>query len=178
MLTPVEITWLLAAVARGDTTAFERLYATTCGKVYGAVLRILRRHDLAADAMEETYLQIWRNIGEFDPALADPVAWMLGVARRRAIDLAPRPDAKGNDNAVLAEAESPGVLPRREMPEELKRLLTCVGRLDPDRQRMLLLAYYGAFTRDQLAAKLDMPANLLKASLRRSLFELEQCLTS
>lgn len=178
MLTPVEITWLLAAVARGDTAAFERLYATTCGKVYGAVLRILRRHDLAADAMEEIYLQIWGNVAEFDPALSDPVAWMVAVARRRAIELARRPDTGGNDNPVLAEVESPGVLPRRDMPEELKRLLTCIGRLDPDRQRMLLLAYYGAFTRDQLAAKLDMPANLLKASLQRSLFELEQCLTS
>jgi RNA polymerase sigma-70 factor, ECF subfamily len=179
MLTPVEITWLLAAVARGDAAAFERLYATTCAKVYGVVLRILRRHDLAADAMEETYLQIWRNVGEFDPALSNPIAWMVAIARRRAIDLARKPDINANESdPMLAEAESPGVLPRREMPEELKRLLTCIGRLDPDRQRMLLLAYYGAFSRDQLAAKLDMPANLLKASLRRSLSELEQCLTS
>ena len=67
---------------------------------------------------------------------------------------------------------------RREMTEELKRLLTCIGRLEPDRQRMVLLAYYGAFSREQLAVKLDTPANLLKASLRRSLFEIEQCLTS
>jgi RNA polymerase sigma-70 factor, ECF subfamily len=179
MLTPVEITWLLAAVARGDAAAFERLYATTCAKVYGVVLRILRRHDLAADAMEETYLQIWRDVGEFDPALSNPIAWMVAIARRRAIDLARKPDINANESdPMLAEAESPGVLPRREMPEELKRLLTCIGRLDPDRQRMLLLAYYGAFSRDQLAAKLDMPANLLKASLRRSLSELEQCLTS
>src|SRR5882724_8641510 len=180
MLTPVEITWLLAAVARGDVTAFERLYATTCAKIYGVVLRILRRHDLAADVMEETYLHVWRSVGEFDPALSNPVAWMVAIARRRAIDLARKPNVGSDDAepALLAEAESPGVLPRREMPEELKRLLTCIGRLEPDRQRMLLLAYYGAFSRDQLAAKLDMPANLLKASLRRSLFELEQCLTS
>jgi len=41
MLTPVEITWLLAAVARGDVTAFERLYATTRAKIYGVVLRNL-----------------------------------------------------------------------------------------------------------------------------------------
>jgi RNA polymerase sigma-70 factor (ECF subfamily) len=64
------------------------------------------------------------------------------------------------------------------MTEALKRLLTCIGRLEPDRQRMLLLAYYGAFSRDQLAAKLDAPAHLLKASLRRSLSEIEQCMTS
>jgi RNA polymerase sigma-70 factor (ECF subfamily) len=176
-MTPVEITWLFAAVARGDVGAFERLYGATCAKIYGVVLRILRRHDLAADVMEETYLHVWRSVGEFDPALSNPVAWMVAIARRRAI--ARKPDAgAGDSEPVLAEAESPGVLPRREMPEELKRLLTCIGRLEPDRQRMLLLAYYGAFSREHLAVKLDMPANLLKASLRRSLFELEQCLTS
>jgi RNA polymerase sigma-70 factor (ECF subfamily) len=178
MLTPVEITWLLAAVARGDVAAFDRLYITTCAKIYGVVLRILRRPDLAADVMEETYLQIWSSAREFDPALSNPVAWMVAIARRRAIDLARKPGAGPDDSELaLADAESAGVLPRREMPEELKRLLTCIGRLEPDRQRMLLLAYYGAFSRDKLALRLNMPANLLKASLRRSLFELEQCLT-
>jgi RNA polymerase sigma-70 factor, ECF subfamily len=178
-LTPVEITSLFAAVGRGETAAFERLYVTTCAKIYGVVLRILRRPDLAANVVEETYLQVWRSIGEFDPALSSPLAWMVAIARRRAIDLARQPGTGSEEgDPALADTESPGVLPRREMPEELKRLLTCIGRLEPDRQRMLLLAYYGAFSREQLAAKLDMPANLLKASLRRSLFELEQCLTS
>ena len=46
MSTPVEITWLLAAVTKGDPAAFERLYEATCAKLYGVVLRILRRHDL------------------------------------------------------------------------------------------------------------------------------------
>jgi RNA polymerase sigma-70 factor (ECF subfamily) len=178
-LTPVEITWLFTAVARGDTAAFERLYAATCAKIYGIVLRILRRHDLAADVVEETYMQVWRSVGEFDPGLTSPLAWMVAIARRRAIDVARQPGTgPAEGDPALADTESPGVLPRREMPEELKRLLTCIGRLEPDRQRLLLLAYYGAFSREQLAAKLDMPANLLKASLRRSLFELEQCLTS
>src|SRR5437764_4119125 len=95
-MTPVEITWLLAAVARGDTGAFERLYGTTCSKVYGVILRILRRHDLAAEVMESTYLQVWSSAGEFDPALFNPLAWMVAIARRRAIDLARRPGA-GSD---------------------------------------------------------------------------------
>jgi len=179
VLTPIEITWLLAAIAKGDASAFERLYAATSAKLYGVILRILRRHDLAADVMEETYLQIWKNAGQFDPALASPLAWMVAIARARAIDLARRPDTEASDaEPEIAEADNPGVLPRRELTDELRRLLTCIGRLEPDRQRMLLLAYYGAFSREQLAAKLNMPANLLKASLRRSLFEIEQCLTS
>ena len=64
------------------------------------------------------------------------------------------------------------------MTEDLKRLLTCIGRLEPDHQRMVLLAYYGAFSREQLAEKLDTPVDLLRASLQRSLFEIDQCLNS
>jgi RNA polymerase sigma-70 factor, ECF subfamily len=129
--------------------------------------------------MEESYLQIWQDAEHFNPSQVSPMAWLVAIARRRAIDRARDPDIAMNDaEPEIADAESPGALPRREMTEALKRLLTCIGRLEPDRQRMLLLAYYGAFSRDQLALKLDTPSNLLKASLRRSLSEIEQCLTS
>jgi RNA polymerase sigma-70 factor, ECF subfamily len=179
MLTPAELTWLLDATSRRDHHAFERLYAATSAKLYGVVLRILRRHDLAAGVMEETYLRIWTMAGDYDPTQASPFAWLVAIARSRAIDLARRPDTVASDaEPDVAESDGPGTMPRRELTDELKRLLTCIGRLDPERQRMVLLAYYGAFSRDQLAEKLDMPANLLKASLRRSLFEIEQCLTA
>jgi RNA polymerase sigma-70 factor (ECF subfamily) len=177
MSTPVEITWLLAALTKGDPAAFERLYQATCAKLYGVVLRILRRHDLAADVMEEAYLQIWKSAGEFNPAQGTPLAWMVAIARRLAIDASRRPQpAAAGEPEVIDENEGPGAVPRHQLTEDLKRLLTCIGRLEPDRQRMLLLAYYGAFTREQLSVKLDMPVNLLKASLRRSLIEVEQCL--
>jgi RNA polymerase sigma-70 factor, ECF subfamily len=176
MSTPVEITWLLAAVTNGDAAAFERLYAATCAKLYGVVLRIVRRHDLAADVMEEAYLQIWKSAGEFNPANSTPLAWMVAITRRLAIDVSRRPSADTNEPEVMDENEGPGAVPRHQMTDDLKRLLTCIGRLEPDRQRMLLLAYYGAFSREQLSIKLDMPVNLLGASLRRSLIEVEQCL--
>ena len=179
VLSAVDISRLIMATAKRDAGAFEQLYAASCAKVYGVVLRILRRHDLAADVIEESYLQIWQDAVQYNPAQTSPMAWPVAIARRRAIDRARRPGTGASDaEPEIADAESPGVLPRREMTESLKRLLTCIGRLEPDRQRMLLLAYYGAFSRDQLAVKLDTPANLLKASLRRSLSEIEQCLTS
>jgi RNA polymerase sigma-70 factor, ECF subfamily len=179
VLSSVDLSRLIVATAKRDAGAFEQLYAASCAKVYGVVLRILRRHDLAADVVEESYLEIWQDAAEFNPAQVSPMAWMVAIARRRAIDRARQPDATASEaEPEIADAESPGVLPRREMTDGLKRLLTCIGRLEPDRQRMLLLAYYGAFSRDQLAVKLDTPANLLKASLRRSLSEIEQCMTS
>ena len=170
---------LLAAVTAGDREAFERLYGATCAKVYGVVLRILRRHDLATSVMADAYQQVWNNAGQFDPACSSPLAWMAAIARARAIDLVRRPETTASEaEPEIADAEAPGALPRREMTEDLKRLLACIGRLEPERQRMVLLAYYGAFTRDQLAIKLDMPTNLLTTALRRSLFEIEQCLTT
>lgn len=174
--TPVEITALLAAVSKGDASAFERLYAASCAKLHGIVLRILRRHDLAGDVMEEAYLRIWRDAGTFNPAHASPLAWMAAIARRLAIDAVRRPSTAETEPDVVEENEGPGAVPRQQLTEGIKRLLTCVGRLEPDRQRMLLLAYYGAFSREELSVKLDMPLDLLTASLRRSLIEVEQCL--
>src|SRR4249919_1543629 len=88
MLTSPELVWLLAAVAKGDEAAFERLYVATRAKLYGVVLRILRRADLADEVMQEAYLKIWNNAGQFDPAVASPITWMVAIARNRAIDLA------------------------------------------------------------------------------------------
>jgi RNA polymerase sigma-70 factor, ECF subfamily len=180
MSTPIEITWLLAAVAKGDAVAFERLYSATCANLYGVVLRILRRHDLATEALEQAYLHIWHNAGAFDPADGAPLAWMVAIARHLAIDMArrPLPPETGGGAETLDENDGPGAVPRHQITDELKRLLTCIGRLEPTRQRMLLLAYYGAFSRGELAAKLDMPIDAVSASLRRSLAEIEQCIGS
>jgi len=179
MMSAVEIAGLVAATAKHDGAAFERLYVATGAKLYGVVLRIVRRHEPAADVLADAYLRIWETAGSYDPARGSAIAWMVAIARGRAIEVARSPAIGTSDmEPEIADAENPGVMPRREMTEELKRLLTCIGRLEPDRQRMVLLAYYGAFSREQLAQQLDAPVNLLRASLRQSLFEIEQCLTS
>jgi RNA polymerase sigma-70 factor (ECF subfamily) len=181
MLTPAELVWLLAAVAKGDQAAFERLYAATRAKLFGVVLRILRRHDLADEVMQETYLKVWRNAGGFDPRLSTPITWMVAIARNQAIDLVrKRSEASIEEEpeAMDVAAESLDPLARRELTEELTRLLACVGRLDPERQRLVLLAYYDGWSRDQLAVKLDKPVNTIKTWLRRSLMEIRECLGS
>jgi RNA polymerase sigma-70 factor (ECF subfamily) len=67
MLTPAELVWLIAAVAKGDEAAFERLYAATRAKLFGVVLRILRRQDLAEEVIQETYVKIWNSAGAPKP---------------------------------------------------------------------------------------------------------------
>jgi RNA polymerase sigma-70 factor (ECF subfamily) len=181
MLTSAELVWLLAAVAKGDQAAFERLYNATRAKLYGIVLRILRRSDLANEVLQEAYLKIWSSAGRFDPALASSITWMVAIARNRAIDVVRKrteTSMEEEPEVMAVAAESADPLARREMNEDLKRLLACLGRLDADRQRLVLLAYYSGVSREQLARQFDRPVNTVKTQLRRSLAEIRECLGS
>ncbi len=179
MLTPAELIWLIAAVAKGDEAAFERLYAATRAKLYGVVLRILHRQDLAEEVIQETYVKIWNSAGQFNPALASPITWMASIAHNRAIDLLRKrseTSIEDEPSALEVAADSPDPLARREMTEELRRLLECIGRLDVDRQKLVLLAYYNGWSREQLAAKFEAPVNTIKTWLRRSMLDIRECL--
>ena len=179
MLTPAELVWLLAAVAKGDQAAFDKLYAATRAKLYGVVLRILRRSDLADEVIQETYVKIWMNAGQFNPALASPITWMVAIARNRAIDLVRKKTDVSIEEvpeAMEMAADTPDPLAAREFNEELKRLLGCIGRLDSERRKLVLLAYYNGSSREQLAQQLGKPVNTIKTWLRRSLLEIRECL--
>jgi RNA polymerase sigma-70 factor (ECF subfamily) len=179
MLTPADLVALLSSVANGDQGAFQRLYDATRAKLFGVVLRILRRHDLAEEVLQEAYLRVWRNAGKFDPAVATPISWMVAIARNLAIDIVRRKaeaSIEEEPEAMDVAAETPNPLAGRELTEELKRLMGCIGRLEPERQRLVLLAYYDGWSREQLAAKLDKPVNTIKTWLRRSLLEIRECL--
>ena len=130
MLTPAELVWLMAAVAKGDQAAFERLYGATRAKLYGVALRILRRSDLADEVIQETYLKIWHNAGSFDPKLATPITWMVAIARNRALDLVRKKreaSIEEEPEAMEAVSDDPSPLARQEMTDELRRLLACLG---------------------------------------------------
>jgi RNA polymerase sigma-70 factor, ECF subfamily len=181
MLTPDELARLLGGVAKGDQQAFERLYQETRAKLYGVVLRILRRADLADEVMQDTYLKIWRRADEFDARVATPITWMVAIARNRALDLVrKKTEASIEDEPAALEAPADVINPleRQETTEALRRLLVCLDALEPDRRQLLLLAYLGGFSREQLAAKFAAPVNTVKTWLRRSLVRVRECLGS
>jgi len=117
--------------------------------------------------------------GKFDPTIASPITWMVAIARNRAIDIVRKKadvSVEDSSEAMGVAAEAPPPLARREMTEELRRLLSCLGKLDPEKQRIVLLAYYSGWSREQLAQKLDIPVNTIKTWLRRSLLEIRECM--
>jgi RNA polymerase sigma-70 factor (ECF subfamily) len=180
-MTPAELVSLLAAVANGDETAFEKLYAATSAKLYGVVLRILRRPELADEVMQEAYLKIWNGAAQFDASLASPITWMVAIARNRAIDLVrKKTDVSVEDmpDAPELAADVPDPLAVRERSEDARRLLDCLGRLEPEQRQLVLLAYYDGLSREQLAARFKRPVNTIKTWLRRSLLAVRECLGS
>jgi RNA polymerase sigma-70 factor (ECF subfamily) len=179
MLAAAELVWLLAAVAKGDEAAFERLYQATQAKLYGVTLRILRRPDLADEALQETYVRIWCEAGAYNPRLGSPVIWMVAIARSGALDMARRRmETSVEDESGLfdVEADEQSPLAQSEMTENLQRLLACMGRLQEEDRRVILLAYYNGWSREQLAYKFQEPVNTIKKWLRRSLLQIRECL--
>lgn len=178
MLKPAEQVWLLAAVAKSDEAAFERLYRATSGTIYGVLLRILRQPRLADEVMQETYVQVWQTAGQYDPGQMTPLAWMVSIARTKAIDIV-RSDAAAVPELEpdIAGSEAAGSAPRPAMTDDVRRLLACIGKLEaPDQRRLMLMAYFDGFSREQLAERLDRPMATIRSWLRRSLGHIRECL--
>jgi RNA polymerase sigma-70 factor, ECF subfamily len=172
MATPDEMAGLLAAVAGGDMAAFEQLYEATRARLYGVVLRIVRRPDLAAAIMQDTYLAIWRGAAEFEARAATPMTWMVAIARSRALDFA-RSEHLSADAGGDIGTEGSGPMDR-PITDELRRLLACLGELEPGHRRLLLLAYYSGWTREELAARFETSLDTVRIWLRESLLRIRE----
>jgi RNA polymerase sigma-70 factor, ECF subfamily len=176
MLTPDEMGWLVAAVAKGDVAAFERLYEATRARLYGVVLRIVRRPELAAGVMQDAYTKIWRSAAEFDARIATPITWMVAIARGRALDLVRSQRGIEEPTGVPDAAAEESGPADRHITEELRRLLACLGELEPEHRRLVLLAYYSGWSREQLAARFETALDNVRAWLRTGLLRIRECL--
>src|SRR5215212_11915292 len=86
-MTPtVQAPALIAAVARGDVSAFEALYDRYSSTVYALLLRILANADDAQEVLQETFVKAWTSAKMFDALRGSEVAWLISIARSRGID--------------------------------------------------------------------------------------------
>jgi RNA polymerase sigma-70 factor (ECF subfamily) len=173
------IATLLRRVAAGDHRAFSALYQATSAKLYGIILRILRRRDLADEVLQEVYVKIWERAALYDAAKGSPITWMATIARNRAIDEIrskrplPTEDVREALN-IAGDEEDP--LERVHRSEELQRVLKCLDRLEPQRREIVLLAYRDGMSREALGQRYSRPAATIKSWLHRSLAQLRECL--
>lgn len=164
----------IEAIAEGDRSALQHLYKRTSEKLYGVVLRVLRKPELAGQALPDAYLRIWRDAPNYSPTLLSAEAWLVMHARRAALDLA-RERGLGLEDASpeqISEAEEPDA--GREISEELKQLLSCLANLDADPRLMLLLAYYDGWSRGELSIEFDAPTATIRTWMLRGLEQIRE----
>jgi RNA polymerase sigma-70 factor, ECF subfamily len=179
--TPAQLSDLMQRVAQGDRAAFRTLYGATSAKLYGVVLRILRRRDLTDEVLQEAYVRIWNNAGSFDPQRASPITWMATIARNRALDEVRKITPVSLDQMPEAlEIRDPQMLvsEQMEVTDEFKRLQRCLDGLEPQRRDIVKLAYLEGRSREDLGHMFNMPVATIKTWLHRSLKQLKTCLTS
>lgn len=170
---------LIARTAQGDRAAFRALYDATAAKLFGVVIRILQRRDLAEDILQDVYVRIWDRAADFDPERASPITWLASIARNRAIDEVRRAAPVRLDDAPEIETfADPGRLPSEhlEVSDELARLQRCLDGLEPERRDMVSLAYLDGLSREALAQRFGKPVATVKTWLHRSLKQLRECL--
>src|SRR5882762_7280168 len=78
---------LLDRCAAADASALERLYELASPFLFACLSRILRRRALAEEALQDVFVSIWQRAGQFSATRGRPMAWMMSIARYRAIDL-------------------------------------------------------------------------------------------
>jgi RNA polymerase sigma-70 factor (ECF subfamily) len=158
---------LLGAMSRGDRGAAAQLYKALGSRLYGIAYRILRDPGLAEDAVQESFVKIWKNAERFDPAKGSAATWMAVITRRTALDRRPRAG-----HVALGEFEAPSF----DLDYVHPRLRECLEQLPQAHRNALVLMYVYGLTHSELAAALGAPLGTVKSWVRRASVALKESL--
>lgn len=161
----------IARMACGDETGMALLYDGTLGHVYGLALRVTRDADAAEDVVADTYLQVWQQAGRYDSQRGAPLAWLLNMARSRALDYLRRrgpPQAALPADELDAPADGADPLSLVMALERGTRLHAAIAGLSPTVQRLLGLAFFRGLSHGEIAELTGLPLGTVKSHLRRA----------
>lgn len=171
----------LGRAAAGDATGLAALYDAHARLIYSLALRILRDASEAEDVVQEVFLQAWRQASRYDPSRGAVAAWLLMLARSRAIDrLRARraPPATADATHASTEAADPGpALDWQVLSAEQVHLVRAAIDELPVLQRVAIeLAYFEGCTQSEIAERLEQPLGTVKTRIRLALAKLRETL--
>jgi RNA polymerase sigma-70 factor (ECF subfamily) len=173
---------LLRRCALRDRGAFEELYRAASPRLLACLLAILRRRDLAEEALQEVFVRIWRRADQFDGYRGRAAAWLVAIARYHAIDV-----LRGNrgtvplTDAAAALLDDPAASMHLEAVESTmtgSALLRCLEQLTAEQRRCVVLAYSNGLSHDDIATRVASPLGTVKSWVRRGLQSLRRCMQS
>lgn len=168
----------MSRVAAGDARALEELYDRHAHMLYGLVLRIVRRVSDAEEVLQDAFLQAWRRADTWDPARGSAAAWLVTLARSRAIDrirsVAAR--ARAETAAPVPEAPASADEPAASAAQSQRRerVSTALASLAPRQREVLELGYFGGLSQTEIAERIGAPLGSVKSWTRQGLMRLRE----
>jgi RNA polymerase sigma-70 factor (ECF subfamily) len=158
--------------------AFARLYDATVERVYSVARRLTRDDHVAEEITEETYLQAWREAARYDASRGCVLAWLLVIARSRALDLLRRTQCSPvlyDSEAVEAGADAgaPDTLDLLAATDERCVVHAALERLPGPARQMVALAFLRGMTHSEIAEATQQPLGTVKTVIRRALAQMK-----
>lgn len=168
---------LLGSIAQGDKQAFSKLYQDTSKQLYAVSLKMLRRKELAEEALQDAYVRIWHNASEYRSGKGSVLTWMISIVRYRALDILRYNKIRKEDELVDNDNFDIDTSEQTSEPEQLL-LDQCLQQLDLQQRQAIYLAYFNGCSHKEVVNHLNNPLGTIKSWIRRGLMSLQSCLTS
>jgi RNA polymerase sigma-70 factor (ECF subfamily) len=163
---------VMARVKAGSAVAFGVLYDRFCERAYRIAWSVCRDEGRAEDAVQETFISIWKTRTTYEDH-GKVAAWVLTVARHRAIDIARHETWQAahrtGDDGLQALNDPAGVAEQVLARAEARDLLSLLAALPTVQREVIALAFYGQLTHSQIATQLDLPLGTVKGRMRLGL---------
>lgn len=156
--------------------AFNYLYKNYAGVLYGVITKVLYDEQTAQDVLQEVFVKVWNNIGQYDSGKGRLYTWMLNIARNAAID---KLRSKGEimKGKIRSGEETVNNLAQRmgeEQTTDTIGLRKVVAGLKPEYETIVDLAYYKGFTMDEISKTLKIPIGTVKTRMRSALQQMRE----
>jgi len=169
---------LLASCAAGDRAAFHEVYRMFSAAAYGLALRVLRDEELAQDALQEAFTQLWVEAERFDSSRSSARAWIMTIVHRRAVDRVRREASDRRRGMAWGvtqiDTAHDSVAEIVELHADHRRVRAALAKLTPLQRQALELAYMGGLTQAEISRQLEIPLGTAKTRLRDALARLRQ----
>lgn len=170
---------LIKKLKAGDKRSFELLYDNYSSALYGVVYRIIRKEDAAVDAMQETFVKIWKKIASFDSQKGRLYTWMLNIARNTAIDKVRKLRREGQVEIQTFESfVSTSDVHQTSMNIDTLGIKEVVETLDDDHKLIIKYLYFGGYTQQEVSDELGIPLGTVKTRARNGLKKLRKMMSN
>jgi RNA polymerase sigma-70 factor (ECF subfamily) len=171
----VDETTMLTRIGQRDENAMEAVFRRYSGPVYSVALRVLRDTGQAEDILQEVFLQLWRKPAAFVQNRGSLGAWLVVIARNRAIDVLRR--RKPSDSVEDVILTSPiNVADEAERNIAMQRVRGVIANLPEEQRRTLDLAYFEGLSHSEIASRTGDPLGTVKTRIRQALITLRKAL--